>query len=79
LVLDKIGFMSLARFILSAQDRLRLDDLRVIKNKLNSLKEKYRKKHANHPTASSKRQIKGTSTTKTSSTTKKDTDTSLVV
>ena len=42
IILDKIGFMSLARFILSVQDRMRLDDLKVMKSKINALKEKYK-------------------------------------
>ena len=54
IILDKIGFMSLARFILSVQDRMRFDDLRIMKTKINSLKENYRKKHENRSTASHK-------------------------
>ena len=54
IILDKIGFMSLARFILSVQDRMRLDDLRLMKTKINILKEKYKKKYANRTTTSNR-------------------------
>lgn len=42
IVLNKIEFLSLARFILRALDRMRVEENTKLRNELSALKEKYR-------------------------------------
>lgn len=41
-VLDKVGFLSLSRFILRSLDAMRIDNIGHFKVKLSSVKEKYK-------------------------------------